>query len=82
MANKMKRKTNTTLKTKVWSNTNPTKTRVSSGAPEGKATPAPLVAPVVLLTSQNRCIVMIDASHNRYMNGFVFMTSEDIHCHL
>ena len=53
---------------------NPTKTRVSSGAPEGLATPAPLVAPVVLLSSQSRGIVTIDVGHNRYRNGFVFMT--------
>ena len=47
---------------------------MSSGAPEGLATPAPLVAPVVLLSSQSRDIVTIDVGHNRYRNGFVFMT--------
>ena len=47
---------------------------MSSGAPEGLATPAPLVAPVVLLSNQNRGLVTIDVGRNRYRNGFVFMT--------
>ena len=47
---------------------------MSSGAPEGLATPAPLVAPVVLLSSQSRGIVTIDVGRNRYRNGFIFMT--------
>ena len=46
---------------------NPTKTRVITGAPEGKATSAPLVAPVVLLGRQSRCIVKIDVGHNRQL---------------
>ena len=47
---------------------------MSSGAPEGLATPAPLVAPVVLLSNQSRGLVTIDVGRNRYRNGFVFMT--------
>ena len=47
---------------------------MSSGAPEGLATPAPLVAPVVLLSYQSRGLVTIDVGRNRYRNGFVFMT--------
>ena len=45
---------------------NPTKTRVITGAPEGKATSAPLVAPVVLLGRQSRCIFKSYFSHNGY----------------
>ena len=41
---------NTTLKTKAGATRTLQKTRVSSGAPVGKATPASLVAPVVLLS--------------------------------
>ena len=32
------------------------------------------MAPVVLLSRRTRCIVIIDVSHNRYRNGFVFTT--------
>ena len=42
---------NTTLTTKAGVTRTLQKTRVSSGALEGNATPAPLVAPVVLLSN-------------------------------
>ena len=38
-----------THKTKDWVTWTPLKPGVNSGAPEGQADPAPLVAPVVLL---------------------------------
>ena len=47
---------------------------MSSGAPDRKETPAPLVAPVVLPTKQSRCIVTIDVIYNRHRNGFAYMT--------
>ena len=56
---------------------NPTKTRLSSGAPEGLATHASLVAPVVLLSRQSHCIVTIDVSHEQFRNGCAFTTAID-----
>ena len=49
---------------------------VSSGAPDGLATPALLVAPALLLIRQRRCIIAIDVGNNRYRNGFVDTTVE------
>ena len=64
MANKKVRKDkqsphNSTLKLIKLNNTNPTKIRVCSGALEGLATPAPLVAPVMLLSRQSQYVVAI-----------------------
>ena len=57
---------NTTLKTKATVTRTLQKTNVSLGAPEGQATPAPLVAPVVILSRQSRCIVTIDIETDLY----------------
>ena len=47
---------------------------VSSCAPEGMATPDPLVAPVLILSRRRRQKVVIDVSHNRFSNRFVVTT--------
>ena len=66
----------TTLKTKAGVTLTLQKPGWVQVLQEGKQLHAPLVAPVMLLRRQSRCIVIIIISHNWYRNRFVVKTVE------